>query len=65
MKVKRILNRHIGRSMDWRGAYNQLINGRIVKVQNRIATVEYYIAGKSEPFTHWLEVDSPSIVEIY
>jgi len=65
MKVKRILKRHIGHTVDWRGAYNQLLSGKIVKVQNRIATIEYYLAGKPNPFTVWFECNSSSIVEIY
>jgi len=65
MKVKRILKRHIGHWVEWRGAYNQPLTGKIVRVQNRIATIEYYIVESSEVYSHYMGVDSSSIVEIY
>ena len=65
MKQKRILKRHIGRSLDWRGAEWQIINGHIVKVQNGIAAVNYWVAEHAGTFTHYMPVNGPQIVEVY
>ena len=64
MKIKRILKRHIGHWVEWQGAMNKL-TGKIVRVANRIATIEYHVAGYTEVCTHYMQTDSPSIVEIY
>ena len=64
MKIKRILKRHIGHWVEWQGAMNKL-TGKIARVANRIATIEYTLPGKPDIYTHYIEADSPSIVEIY
>ena len=65
MEQKRILKRHIGRPIDWRGAEGQIINGQVVKVQNGVATVNYWIPEHTGTFTHYMPVNSPRIVEVY
>jgi len=63
---KRITKAKVGRPMDFQGS-DGILNGRIVKVARGIATIEYYVPGlfTITPFTHYLPVNSPQIIEVY
>lgn len=64
MRKPRILKRHVGRPMDFRGADGQVLNGHILKVRNGIATVEYGVNGQG-PFVTYIPVNDAGIIEIY
>ena len=64
---QRICKRHIGRPLDIKGDEEfPIINGRIVKVSRGIATIEYCLSGLGTlPFTTYLSVNDPRIIEVY
>lgn len=64
-KSIRIMKRHVGRPLDFRGADGQVLNGHIVKVRNGIATILFGVPRKTEEFTTYLPVRDASIIEIY
>lgn len=62
--ANKISKKNINGTVEWLGSNDTVLSGKIVKVANKVAKVEFKVTGKWETFTAYIGVNDDTIISV-